>query len=374
MELIELGLRGTCRHPRGFLHMAIVMRYWMNGTGSETGDRTRKKVRVAALSVASNTVLIIFKLVVGLLIGSVAVISEAIHSAMDLVASVIAFFAVRVSGRGADDRHPYGHGKFENVSGVVEALLIFVAAGWIIYEAINKLLHPEAVQMPVWGVVVMFVSVVLNVVVSRKLFRVGRETDSVALQADAWHLRTDVYTSAGVMLALMVVLIGRAAAPQVDLSWVDPAAAIAVALLILKAAFELTWRSARDLLDVSLPQEDVAWIGGFVAQSWPVVRSIHNLQTRKAGPYRFIDFHLVVEDSMSVAEAHALGDEIVEAIKERLPQTRVLIHMEPCEYRCKEACVAGCSVPSEERVVGQEGRAVAEQDRTGGGEGRPPKD
>lgn len=329
----------------------------MDSTDSHSDAVAKKKTGVAMLSVVSNSALITLKLVVGLLIGSVAVMSEAIHSGMDLVASVIAFFAVRASGRKPDERHPYGHGKFENVSGVIEALLIFAAAAWIIYEAVQKLIHPEAVDMPVWGVAVMFVSMVLNVFVSRRLFKVGRETDSVALQADAWHLRTDIYTSTGVMLALAVVMIGKASAPDVDLSWVDPVAAILVALLILKAAIELTWRSARDLLDVSLPDEDVNWIGEFIAKHWPVVRSFHNLQTRKAGPYRFIDFHLVVEDSMSVAEAHALGDEIVEAIKARLPDTRVLVHMEPCEYECKDACLAGCSVPSEERSIGQEARA-----------------
>jgi cation diffusion facilitator family transporter len=323
-------------------------------TSDGRAQTAKKKMAVAALSIASNGVLIVFKLVVGLVIGSVAVISEAIHSAMDLAASIIAFFAVRASGRKADERHPYGHGKFENVSGVVEALLIFVAAGWIIYEAIHKLLKPQSVEMPVWGVAVMFVSVVLNIIVSRRLFKVGRETDSVALQADAWHLRTDIYTSLGVMIALIVVMVGRFVDSSVDLSWVDPAAAILVALLIVKAAIELTWNSARDLLDVSLPQEDVSWIDGFISEGWPVVRSFHNLQTRKAGPYRFIDFHLVVQDTMTVAQAHALGDEIVEAIKARLPETRVLIHVEPCDYQCKDACVTGCSVPTEERVAAQQ--------------------
>ena len=356
-----------------FAHLRSLQGSRVKSIGSESADTVKKKTAVAALSVASNSLLIALKLVVGILIGSVAVISEAIHSAMDLAASVIAFFAVRASGREADHKHPYGHGKFENISGVVEALLIFAAAAWIIYEAIHKLLRPETVEMPVWGVVVMFVSVIMNVVVSRRLFKVGRETDSVALQADAWHLRTDIYTSAGVMLALVVVLIARVVAPGVDLNWVDPAAAIAVALLILKAAFELTWTSARDLLDVSLPDEDVGWMSGFIEEKWPVIRSFHNLQTRKSGPYRFIDFHLVVEDSMSVAEAHALGDEIVEAIKERLPATRVLIHMEPCEYQCKDACVAGCCVPSEERATGQEGRAVIEGARPEP-EGRSPSD
>lgn len=335
----------------------------MESTGSHSAEVAKKKAGVAALSVASNSVLIVLKLVVGLTIGSVAVLSEAIHSAMDLAASIIAFFAVRVSGRKPDEGHPYGHGKFENVSGVVEALLIFAAAIWIIYEAIRKLLDPQPVEFAVWGVAVMFVSVIMNLFVSRRLFKVGRETDSVALQADGWHLRTDIYTSAGVMLALIVVMIGEALAPEVDLSWVDPVAAIAVALLILKAAVELTWHSARDLLDVSLPDHDVRWIGEFIAENWPVVRSFHNLQTRKAGPFRFIDFHLVVEDTMSVAEAHALGDEIVEAIKERLPETRVLIHIEPCEYECREACTVGCTVSSEDRSIGQEAREALARER-----------
>jgi cation diffusion facilitator family transporter len=332
-------------------------------TAETRAQVTKRKVAVAVLSVASNSLLTVFKLVVGILIGSVAVISEAIHSGMDLTASVIAYFAVRASGRKADERHPYGHGKFENVSGVVEALLIFAAAAWIIYEAVHKLIRPQGVETPVWGVVVMFVSVALNVYVSRRLFKVGRETDSVALQADAWHLRTDIYTSVGVMLALFVVMIGKWTAPGLDLSRVDAAAGILVALLIVRAAVKLTWDSARDLLDVSLPDKDVSWMGDFISENWPVVRSFHNLQTRKAGPYRFIDFHLVVKDSMSVAQAHSLGDDIVEAIKGRLPETRVLIHIEPCDFQCGEACASGCSVPEEGRVAGEKIPPSAESQR-----------
>jgi cation diffusion facilitator family transporter len=326
----------------------------------EQTDKASRKIGVAALSVASNSLLVISKVVVGLLIGSVSVISEAIHSGMDLAASVIALFAVRASGHKADARHPYGHGKFENVSGVLEALLIFAAAAWIIYEAVHKLIRPQGVDAPVWGVGVMFLSVLVNIVVSRRLFKVGKETDSVALQADAWHLRTDIYTSVGVMAALVVIMIGRLAAPDLNLNWVDPAAAIFVALLIFKAAYDLTRDSARDLLDVSLPHEDVSWIGDFIAENWPTVRSFHNLQTRKAGPYRFIDFHLVVEDRTPVADAHALGDEIVEAIKGRVPETRVLVHVEPCDYQCRDSCASGCSVAPEERSAGQKEHAPQE--------------
>ncbi len=312
-----------------------------------------KKTGVAILSVASNTLLIILKVVVGLLIGSVAVISEAIHSGMDLVAAIIALLAVRASSHEADERHPYGHGKIENISGSIEAFLIFAAAAWIIFEAVRKLINPGEIDMPVWGVGVMLVSALANTFVSRRLFKVGKETDSVALRADAWHLRTDVYTSVGVMAGLLVIWIVGLIDPGLNLYWLDPVVAILVALMIMKAAWDLTRESARDLLDASLPETDVDWIADFITSNWPAVRSFHHMRTRKAGSDRFVDFHLVVDDRMSVGEAHALGDEIVAAIKERLPASRVDIHVEPCDFGCKDSCVSGCLVESEVRDAGQ---------------------
>ncbi len=313
-------------------------------------DLANKKTSTAALSVLSNSVLIAIKVVIGLLIGSVSVISEAIHSGVDLVAALIALFAVRASGRAADERHPYGHGKYENISGTIEALLIFVAAVWIIYEAVHKLIKPQAVDVPAWGVGVMLVSAIVNTLVSRRLFKVGKATDSVALQADAWHLRTDVFTSLGVMFGLLVLWIVNTISPGVDIGWLDPAVAIVVALMIMKAAWDLTRQSARDLLDVSLPEEDIGWLPDYVVQTWPQVRSFHNLRTRKAGSTRFIDFHVAVDDKMSVGEAHTLGDEIVVAIKERLPETRVQIHIEPCDRSCKDSCASGCSLEVNEHA------------------------
>ena len=307
------------------------------------------KTRVAILSVASNALLIIVKVAIGILSGSVAIISEAIHSAVDLIAAVIALFAVRASGQQADEGHPYGHGKYENISGTVEALLIFVAAVWIIYEAVDKLLHPRPVGLVAWGAGVMFLSALVNVLIGRRMSKVAKETDSVALRADAWHHWTDVYTSAGVMLGLLVIWIVGLVSPGVDLRWLDSVVAIVVALLILKAAWDLTRSSARDLLDASLPDEDVDWIPGFVCKTWPDVRSFHHVRTRKAGSNRFIDFHLAVDDKMSVGEAHALGDEIVVAIKQRLPESSVQIHVEPCDFSCTESCQSGCEVPPSDR-------------------------
>jgi len=224
-------------------------------------DREQRKKRVALLSVVSNATLVALKLAVGLAIGAVSVLSEAIHSGVDLVASGIAWYSVRTSGVPADREHPFGHGKIENVSGAVEALLIFLAAGWIVYEAVGKIVRPEPVELASWGAAVMLLSAAVNTLVSRRLFRVGRETDSVALIADGWHLRTDVYTSAGVMTGLGAIWAASHVAPGVDLNWVDPAAALGVAVLIVKAAWDLTRQSVRDLLDVQLPGDEIAWIG-----------------------------------------------------------------------------------------------------------------
>lgn len=311
-------------------------------------DIATTKTRTATLSVASNTLLVILKLIVGLLIGSVSVISEAIHSAVDLIAAIIAFFAVRASGRQADERHPFGHGKFENISGTVEALLIFLAAAWIIYEAVHKLLKGGETITVKWGVGVMLVSAIVNVLVSRRLFKVGKATDSMALQADAWHLRTDVYTSLGVMGGLLVIWVVSLFSAA-NLWWLDPVIAIAVALMIIRAAWRLTRESARDLLDVSLPEDEIAWIHDFVCSTWPEVRSVHRIRTRKGGSTVFIEFHLVVNDQMSVAESHALGDRIVSALRQHFSDSRVQIHVEPCDFRCSDTCAGGCSVVEEDR-------------------------
>jgi cation diffusion facilitator family transporter len=293
---------------------------------------------------------VVLKLVVGLAIGSVSVISEAIHSAVDLLAAIIALFAVRKSAKPADEDHPFGHGKVENVSGAIEALLIFVAAGWIIYEAIEKLRHPAPLDAAGWGVAVMLTSAVVNVVVSHFLFKVGNETDSIALKADAWHLRTDVYTSAGVMVGLGLIWLGRRLWPQASLEWIDPVAAIGVALLIIKAAWDLTRDSARDLLDAQLPEEEVAWIRSYIADHRGVVRGVHDLRTRKSGSQRFVEFHVLVPSDMSVEQSHDQTNELAQGIKERFPGTSVTIHVDPCREDCTTECVDDCLLSEEERA------------------------
>ncbi len=308
-----------------------------------------RKTGVALLSVVSNSTLVLLKIIVGLSIGSVSVISEAIHSGVDLLASVIAFFAVKKSGKPADREHPFGHGKIENISGTIEALLIFVAAGWIIIEAVRKLIHSEPLIAAGWGIAVMVFSALANVVVSQMLFRVGRETDSVALIADAWHLRTDVYTSCGVVVALGVIWIGARAMPHMNLYWVDPAAAIGVALLIIKAACQLTRESIRDLVDTSLPEEVEAWIYGYLSTHGEAVRGFHRLRTRKAGSKSFVEFHLMVDAKMTVEDSHQIADAIEHALKEHLKDAVVTIHVEPCNGDCTPTCLQECFLTESER-------------------------
>lgn len=317
-------------------------------------DQVRKG-RVALLSVASNSTLVVLKLTVGLLIGSVSVMSEAIHSGVDLIASLVALFSVRTSGKPADEEHPFGHGKIENLSGAIEALLIFAAAGWIVYEAARKLIEPHPLEAVGWGIAVMLLSSVANLVVSQLLFKVGRETDSVALQADGWHLRTDVYTSAGVMAALALIALGDRLAPGVDLRWLDPVAGILVAMLIVRAAYRLTVSAGRDLIDRSLQPDEEEWIREHIGGLRPTVRGYHKLRTRKAGPVRFVEFHLFVDSTMSVAESHAVAEGVEKRIEERFPGSSVLVHVEPCDAVCGSVCLDDCLLTEGERRALREG-------------------
>jgi len=308
-----------------------------------------RKLNVALLSVASNTALVVMKLAVGLMIGSVSIMSEAIHSGVDLLASLITTYSVSKSSIPADAKHPFGHGKVENISGTIEALLIFLAAGWIIYEAIKKLMNPEPIEYVGWGIGVMLISTVLNIIISKMLFRVAKETDSIALEADAWHLRTDVYTSAGVMAGLALIWAGHQFSTDPKIHWLDPIAAIGVALLIIGAAYRLTLQSAQDLMDVKLPADEEAWIRHLIVTHRPLIHGFHQLRTRKAGNFRFVDFHIKVDPTMSVEESHEITDDLSKSIENHFPNTSITVHTEPCNGKCVGHCLDGCLLPEKDR-------------------------
>lgn len=278
------------------------------------------KVKTARLSVISNTLLIILKLTAGIISGSVSIISEAIHSSMDLVAAIIALFSVKVSDNPPDSRHPYGHGKVENISGVIEAVLILIAAGWIIYEAVRKL-SGERIEIEKLGIgtLVMVVSAFVNIIVSKRLYKVARETGSVALEADALHLKTDVYTSLGVAAGLgLIILTG--------LHWLDPVVAFLVALLIIKESYSLMKRAFYPLLDVAWQKGDIEMLERILKEMHV---NYHELRTRLAGNYRFVDLHIVLPRDLSVENAHRYCDDIENTLNSKFENLNVTIHVEP---------------------------------------------
>jgi len=280
-----------------------------------------KKTRVVLISIISNSLLIVFKIVAGVFMGSVAVISEAIHSGIDLIAAVVAYIAVRKADEPADDDHPFGHGKFENISGFFEALLIFAAAGIIIYEAGKKFFHSFEVENLDWGIGVMAVSAIVNIFVSRILFASAKKHGSIAIEADAMHLWTDVFTSIGVTLGLLLIRL-------TDWHILDPVIAILVAGLILKASLGLTARSIADLADKKLPDNEIESIHSIVNR-FPEVKGYHKLRTRKSGSRREIDFHIKIDKDSTISTAHDLCFRIENAIKSELAGAYVTIHVEP---------------------------------------------
>ena len=278
------------------------------------------KVKVARLSIISNTLLIIMKLAAGLISGSVSIISEAIHSSMDLVAAVIAFFSVKVSDNPPDSRHPYGHGKIENISGVIEAILIFIAAIWIIFEAVKKLLG-EKIELDsiAIGSAVMIISAIVNMLVSKRLYKVARETNSVALEADALHLKTDVYTSLGVALGLGLIMITR-------INWLDPLVAILVAMFIIRESYFLLSKAFTPLLDTAWGENEIQVLENSLKQ---LDVNYHDLRTRVAGNYRFVDIHIQIPEDVSVGSAHKYCDKIENELTSNYENLTVTIHVEP---------------------------------------------
>ena len=299
----------------------------------------RLKQNTAQLSVISNTGLVLMKFVIGFAIGSVSIISEAIHSSMDLIAAVIAFFSVRKSAEPPDAAHSFGHGKFEDISGLIEALLIFVAAILIIYEAVTKLLSPPTEKLPsdllIFGIAVMGISALANWYVSHRLFIVAKESESIALESDAWHLRTDIYTSLGVFAGLILItLTGNPI--------FDPLVALCVAVVIMKAAYDLTKRSLTDLSDHSIPETEEKRIKEIICEHSRIYAGFHDLKTRRSGPEIFIEFHLVEPGNISVAQSHDLTDHLESDLNTEYPRATITIHVEPCTEgkcnRCGEFC------------------------------------
>jgi len=290
---------------------------------------SKEKSRVALLSVVSNSALVVLKVVVGFVTGSVSVFAEGLHSAFDLIAAVIAFFSVRIADRPADEGHPYGHGKVENLSGLAEALLISAAAVFIVKEALGKMKFGVKMEHLEWGLAIMALSTVVNIVVSTLLFRTAKRTDSIALRADAEHLRTDVFTSLGVFAGLGLIKL-------TGFEILDPLVAIAVSGLIFFISIQLIWEATTPLLDSALPKADQEKIESLLKQCDSRVVGWHRIRSRKSGSWTLIDLHIQVMSNLTVREAHELSKNVEECIRKGMPRSQVLVHIEPEENAATE--------------------------------------
>lgn len=285
-------------------------------------SKSDRRVRFALLSIFSNTALIAFKIVAGLMSGSVSIISEAIHSGMDLIASIVAFFSVRESAKPADREHPYGHGKVENISGLVEGVLIFIAAAMIIKEAYKKLFEPAPIEQAYIAIAVMFAAALVNLLVSRTLYKVAKQEDSMALEADALHLKTDVYTALGVGLGILLIKL-------TGILILDPVVAIIVACLIIKEAWNLTRSALNFVIDARLSDQEEDEIRRIIESHSNQFVDYHKLKTRKSGNMKHIDFHLTMDPDLTVRETHELVGTMKKEMSERFGNTRVVIHIDP---------------------------------------------
>jgi cation diffusion facilitator family transporter len=284
----------------------------------------RRKTRAAAISIASNSLLIALKIVAGIATGSVAIITEAAHSSIDLLASLIAFFSLRKAAEPADADHPYGHAKLENLAAAIEGMLILVGAAVIVYESIHRLVVGAHVEKLGFGIAVLAVSALVNFGVSAYLSRVARATESPALEGDAAHLRTDAWTSVGVLVGLSLVAI-------TGIDALDSITALIVATAIVASGVRLVTSSSRVLVDEALPADELDKVREIMqAHEGKEVLGFHALRARRAGSRRYIDMHVQFRDGTTLERAHELAHELQREIRERLGgKADVLIHLEP---------------------------------------------
>jgi cation diffusion facilitator family transporter len=296
----------------------------MSPAGTPAASRITKP-RAAAVSIASNSALIALKLAAAAITGSVAILSEALHSMIDLIASVIAFVSVRRADEPADVDHPYGHEKLESLAASIEGMLILAGAALIFYESVNRLVNGASVEKLGIGIAVIGFSALANAGVSVFLRRQARKHRSPALAGDASHLGTDALTSVGVLIGLVLVQITGAEA-------IDSIVAIAVAMVIVYAGVRVLRKSASALVDEAPPPEEMDRVEAAIARArsgTPEIVGYHKLRARTTGRRSYIDLHVQFRRGTTLERAHELAHELRDAIESDLGDAEVLIHVEP---------------------------------------------
>jgi cation diffusion facilitator family transporter len=295
-----------------------------------TQEASRDKRSAALSSVVAAVGLTTFKIIVGLLTNSLGILAEAAHSALDLVAALMTFFAVRVSDRPADEEHNFGHGKVENLSALFETLLLLATSAWIIYEAIQRLFFVTVkVEASIWSFIVMGTSIVIDYTRSRILYRAARKYNSQALEADALHFSTDIWSSSVVILGLIGLTVARYV-PGLD--WMhkaDSVAALVVALIVIYVSGQLGFRTISSLLDTA--PKGLADKVESVAAGVPGVVDAHAVRIRPSGAHTFIDMHITMDGRVTLQEAHAATELIEAAIQKVVSPADVTVHVEPAE-------------------------------------------
>jgi cation diffusion facilitator family transporter len=291
----------------------------------------RGKTGAALSSVFAAVGLTCFKIIVGLLTNSLGILAEAAHSALDLIAALMTFFAVRVSGKPADLEHPFGHGKIENISALFETVLLLATSAWIIYEAVHRLTSPAIhVGVSIWSFLVMGTSIIVDVTRSRILMRAARKYNSQALEADALHFSTDIWSSSVVILGLVLVLLGRAFPALAALEKGDAIAALVVAVIVVFVGGRLGMRSIQALLDAAPKNGEYEQIILQVAKIRRVA-NVHAVRIRSSGAGWFVDLHVTMDGNTTLSQSHRVTERIEEKVHEILPGSDVTVHVEPLE-------------------------------------------
>lgn len=298
-------------------------------------SNSQRKLRAARLSIATASGLALLKLTAGIATGSLAVLASAVDSLLDILMSGVNFLAIRQAEQPADQSHPFGHGKFETLATLFQALVIAGSGCWIILESIQRLLAGSLPKQLGSGILVLLLSAGASLWISRYLRRVGRQTESSALEADALHFSMDVYTNGALVLGLILIA-------WLQTPWLDPVLSLLVACYILIEAVRLVRHGLRDILDEGLPEAVRLEITSLIEAHHQYLVDYHHLRTRRAGSQKIIDFHLTVCKHLSVEEAHDIADHLERRIEEHISGADVTIHIEPCprddcpgEERCQ---------------------------------------
>lgn len=294
-------------------------------------DAQKEKTSAALSSVIAAVGLTAFKTVVGLLTNSLGILAEAAHSGLDLAAAAMTFFAVRVADKPADKEHPFGHGKVESVSALFETLLLLATSGWIIYEAVHRLQAPQThVAISIWSFIVMGTSIIVDVSRSRMLMAAAKKHNSQALEADALHFSTDIWSSSVVIIGLIGVLLARSFPTLVWLEKADAVAALVVAVIVIFVSGELGVRSIQSLLDAAPKNGETNKIIETVT-ALKEVNDVHSVRIRPSGAGWFVDMHVTMNGNLTVFESHTVTEKIETVVRGILPKSDVTVHVEPLE-------------------------------------------